>query len=406
MTQHRLLGICRTLTVLALPMLFAGCIKRAEMIAVMPDGGVELITQINGNRDDVLGGSELNGKVGDPPPSADSGWTIYNMETKQSFKIGEKNDSDNNNDSDEDEDEINLLATMSLKPGAQIPQTYAAKNAKGADAATRFITTLEIEKTTDGTYYHFKRKYIQRRWAPFEYHRKRILESDEIKKLMGNNPEAMSARDRETVITAMIDVESEQLIELLGLAIEDGNKNVPQLARLAAVKRIREITSEPELNQKVMAAMMTTNGTQDTTELEQDLHRRVDAAVAKSLTDAGTLNAVASATVHSMQAFRRKLQVSEDLEDENWFVQVILPGSIIAYNGTENPESIDPADLENTGDDSDDDPSSVVARMLGKKLKPHIDTSGFQTYTWGFEFDAICDHDVVLMATSFVPNEK
>ncbi len=388
MIDRKLLRTGQCLATFALLTILGGCVKRGEMIAVLPDGRVELVTYLHGGKGDVLGGTDPAGIVGDPTPSAENGWSISEGDSTQ-----------------HDGKNATLMATMSLAPGEKLPTTYATPNTAIASAATQFNTQVSIEKTDKGTYYHFKRTYVRRRWAPFEYHRHRILESDKIKKLMENDPESMSQQDRKTVVKAMIDVATEQQIELFNIAVSSTETSVSQLAQLSAQKRIREIASEPGIVERVMAAMMTSNGPEDATAIEKDLNRRVDTGIKDALTQAGTNQTIASGVIESLHKARRDLEVSKDLEDESWAVQVILPGKIIAHNGTEEPESIGPADLENTGKPSNDDPLSHAAHMLENKLKPYVESPGFQNYTWGFEFDALLDRDVVLMATSFVPNK-
>ncbi|GJM25851.1 MAG: hypothetical protein DHS20C16_22660 [Phycisphaerae bacterium] len=378
----------------ALVVFAVGCVKRAEIVAVLPDGQVELVSYFHGDKDDILGASDPDNAPGDPPPSAANGWNVEIKKNKEN-----------------DKDKATLIATMSLEPGRTIPKTYATPNSLVSSAATRFHTDVSIEQTSDGTYYHFNRVYVRRLWAPFEYHRKRILESDNIKALMEKEPKSMTDADRKVVVDAMVAVESEQQVELLDIAIAATGGNISnrgqisQLAQLAAIKRVREVTSEPDLRKKVMDSLVSTNGTQDSTDLEADLHRRVDDAVAKALTGAGISEAIASATVRSLHLARRDFQVSKDLEDESWDVQVVLPGRIVAHNATDDPESIDVNDLNNTGDEKDD-PIYNAALTLSAKLKPFVETPGFQNCSWSFESDALHDRDVVLMATSFVPKGK
>jgi hypothetical protein len=388
MTHFKQILTGLNLAVIALVASGGGCVKRAEFIAVLPDGRIELITGFSGDKDDILGPSDATKPAGDPAPSSAAGWNVVTKDVQE-----------------KDQTKTTLIATMSLAPGTPLPTTYAAPNSPVAPAATRFTTHISLEESSDGTYYHFKRTYARRRWAPFEYHRKQILESDDIKKLMENDPKSMTEADRKIVIDALVAVETEQQVELLDFALAGAGEGISQLAQLAAIKRVREITSQHGLGEKIMQALMSSNGAQNSTELEMDLHDRIDTAVNKALIDAGTERSIASATAKALQGARRDFQVSKDLEDESWNVQVVLPGKIIAYNGKGEPESIDPAGLDKIGDKNGDDPADDAAIILATKLKPFVDSPGFQNYSWSFKFDALLDRDVVLMATSFVPKK-
>lgn len=376
------------LAALTLMALSVGCVKRAEIIAVMPDGKVELVTFFNGDKDDVLGGSDPARPAGDPPPSSAAGWVVNSKDGK-----------------DGDKEKTTVAATMSLNAGAALPTTYADPNSAVASAATRFNTQIAIEERDNGTYYHFKRTYLRRRWAPFEFHRKQILESDNIKKLMENDPKTMSPADRKVVVDAMVAVETEQQIELLDMAISSVGNGVPQLAQLAATQQIREFTSQAGLGEKIMETLMSSNGAQNAPELEAKLHARIDAAVAKALTDAGTDHSIANATVEALQAARMEFQVSKDLEDDSWDVQVVLPGKVVAHNGSDEPETIEASDLDEPENKDSDDPTSKAAFVLAGKLRPFVDSPGLQNVSWSFKFDALQDRDVVLMASSFVPKK-
>ncbi|NOX59140.1 MAG: hypothetical protein GXP29_09830 [Planctomycetes bacterium] len=369
-----------------------GCVKRMEVIAVLPDGRVELLTMFSGDAEDITASPGESGKNGSPSPSAQSGWNVSTKTDKAETDAAER--------------KITVVATMSLKPGAALPATYAKPNSPLTASAIRFPTSIRIEKTPEGTYYHFKRTYARRLWAPFEYHRQRLLETDEIKKIMEKKPQALTQENRELLARTLIAVEREQQVELLHQSFGNTGDRIPQRVQLASLRRVREIFNDKKYSDQAMLLLLNTNGAQDTTAIEDSLAARIIDTLEQTLANGGVDKTMTKSAITEYQNARRDRLISQDLEDESWGVELLLPGKIVAHDGQDEPEPLDPSDLEIGSDEDSSDPMDDAARMISAKLKAFVDNPGFETYSWSFDAKALHDRDVVLMATSFVPNKK
>lgn len=387
MTYNKPIHLKCALAMFALLTSVVGCVKRTEVVAVLPDGGVEMVAMLHGDVNDIMG---AEGRLAnDPPPSAESGWKV-------STQLEDKKDSG--------EQEMTLVAIQSFAPGQPLPTSYASPNTPVADAAKKFYTEVRLEKTKDGTYYHFKRTYPRRVWAPFEYHRERLLETDEIKKLLEEHPANMSDANRKTVADALIAVEVEQEVELLHQAFAQSKGNIPQVAQLKAIGSIREIANDSQLTALTVTLLVKTDAGKYANTLEQDLYDRISKGVRKALVENGTSAADVTEVMKNLESARLRLEISKDLEDESWDVELALPGKIVAHDFQGNPESLDPTDLDEHEPDAEESHLDKAMRTLADRMKPFATKPGFETYSWTFDSRALHDRDVVIMAISFVPN--
>ncbi len=350
----------------------SGCIKRLEVITVFPDGSLDLRTSIEGDPDDFDSAATV--------PTAGSSWAVE----------------DETETDDKGKTTLTRTASLQVPSNAPVPGSFLPPGTEVGPDVLAFPTSLEIERRAEGTYYHFRRVYKARSWARIEYFRKRLLETDNIKKLSEKPPADLTDDERKELVKALIAFEREKTSELLDEALERLDDAVPQDAWLATWAAVRKIYEADALLDETLAVLNDANVGERAAGLERDLQDEVATIVRTTLADAGVSSTTIDNVLESYWLSRDAFRLTEDLADEQWNIAVILPGRIIGSNTRDDSE---PDDLDCTEPIKADDPLGPVAT----KLCNLEDSPGFQAIGWTFDGDALRDRDVVLMATSFVP---
>lgn len=348
-----------------------GCIRRAELIAVAPDGAADLLTLIEGEVADVRSGDAL--------PTKEVGWE-FREEAKKDH---------------EGRDTLVQTSRLHVPAGEPLPATYAKPGSPLADAALAFPTTVTIEKREDGTYYHFRRTYKARSWAWVGAKQKELLENDEIEVITKKDPADISTEERATVAKALIEFEGHKQLGILEQALEAESKRIPQDFAIKARAAAAQIYQARPLLEKVASKLLVKDEKLDTAELEAELQGKVRQTLVKSLESHGLPKESVEAALAAYDAALLRYRVSEDLGDDVWVVFVCLPGKIIAHDSTHEPVPVN-AELE----DPDDSPE---AKQLLESLLKSDFAPGFQMIQWDFDGKSLYDRDVTLRATSFVP---
>ncbi|MCH8053670.1 MAG: hypothetical protein IH895_06380 [Planctomycetes bacterium] len=366
----------------------AGCIKRSETITIFEDGRLRLTAEIVGDPDDVYNGDAM--------PTAESGWQIEDrIETDSEGKK-----------------ELTRTATREIAAGAAIPDSYAAPNSRLDLTALQFPTTVTIEHRDDGTYYHFRRTYQRREYSALQYWKDRIMESDEIKDITQTEPQELSDEQRARLAQALIDVEADQTaayVEQTGLAMADA---VSQEALLHARRGALKVYKAGGLLDQVVKLLGQEDDkiAQEVERIEGELHAQVRPAIASALHDANLGKPVIDQFLDRYELAREAFEITGDLSDESWFVEVTMPGRIIAHNSFGDSSQFFHDMLEPQMDENVTRHGLVESKVAVIKngqreivTTQHEYESRSNKVAWEFNGKALRDRDVVLMATSFVP---
>lgn len=325
--------------------LLAGCLERKETIRVTRDGAVSMHVELEGDPGDF--------DAGDPLPEKDSPWRADETTEK---------------DADGKERRIRH-ADRHFAAGHELPDAYVEERDERYATALRFPTVVEIERKSDGTYYHLKRSYQARQSA--RYNVIRELESqlfEEVKAFGGKDPAELSVEDRTKIVEALRKAESAKQVEFLQAGVSAMEKRWPQhyglLVRSALLaqyektdaREIAELLARPQSEER--DARINRFG-------ERMLAEGRD-AVRETLQKLDVPSREIEQFFAAVEVEERRRAVTEDIEDDRWEVRVELPGDLIASNATRIEDGV---------------------------------------LIWSFGGRVILDRDHVLMATSFVGRE-
>ena len=200
-------------------LLSAGCVKRTETIKIAPDGTAHLEVVFEGDPGDVHQGDAM---LAVPGP-----WTV----------------ADETEVDKEGKETLTRTGSLSVMPGDEFPTHYAGDDAELAELALDFSTSLRIEERSDGTYYHFKRVYHRRNWAPIDYFRRKLLEVG-LKKIEDKDPAEMTDQDRQAVANALVSFEGVKTLVLAEAAAANLDPPLAQDDWLAVHQGIRQVFEE------------------------------------------------------------------------------------------------------------------------------------------------------------------
>jgi hypothetical protein len=345
-----------------------------EVVTVYPDGSADLVAIMEGDPADIHDGDAL--------PTDDTGWKT--REETQKDKDGKET--------------LARFATMHLDAGKQPPASYAKPGTPLADVALVMPAEIAVEKRDDGTYYHFRRTYKAREWARTGYWRHKLLESDEMNALGKKEPSEITPEERQKMAHAFIDYERRRQLVFLDEAADMMQPHIPQdiwlQTRNAAVKTY---DAEPVI-ERAAALFVKEGGEVDATALEKELKGKLRESLTKELES----RKVAGSAVERLLAAYDKVQlnyaITEDIGDDAWAVQVLLPGKIVGHDATEEPVAIGPQNP--WGADVPAELQAVLKSIEGTKV-----AAGYQTVKWEFDGEALWDRDVTVRASSFVPKQ-
>lgn len=345
-----------------------GCLRRIEIIDVRPDGSVELTTRIEGDVEDVRTGSAM--------PSHAGGWSVEEKEEKE----GER---------------TKLVITARQKVaraapgGGEIPETYATAGSETAGLDVRFTTSVRVERRSDGTYYHFERRYQPRRWAQLNYYHETLIKTGDVRVLAEKDPKELKEHEREQLAQKLIEVEAHKTMELLSAAGAD----LPPEAVQSAQMRAFSIYADPKITADIVGLLGGDVEGEAVERVEEHILQDVRRVVEEALAGAGVSQQAIRAYFERYDRARLEYGLSEDLADDHWLVAVRMPGRIIAHNVF--AEESQPSDLPQSGAEF------VEAVMADDDFPRGPDRCG-----WAFEGPALYDREVVLRATSFVAAEQ
>lgn len=290
-------------------LLLGGCLEREESIEIAADGSVKVTHELRGD------GGDLDGGAASLPMSAPFAVERF---------IREKENGD---------EEHVVVAKIGYANVSEMPESFADPDDPKASKALRFTTKLITEEREDGTHYIFIRRYEPRSWATFSYHRNREI-PEEVQEIMNSGPiTELDTDDRQRVLVALGNYERRKNHVWASQALEafELDESLRLLAELAVNRAIDRYFSErltlPHLERLVH--LPEPEIVEEAARIEHDLiHVALDAA-----TERLELDADARASFEEeLGLARHEFMVNEDLSDENFTVNVAMPGRLIEDN--------------------------------------------------------------------------
>lgn len=323
----------------AICLVLAGCVKRKETITVHEDGSVTLAIQTEGDRADVETGSPMLVKT--------DGWEFsHKLEVDKDGK-----------------ETLKLSAGSTIAAGQPIPDVYPTNDKDQPTLAVRHPTSLTVERRSDGTYYHFRRVYLARRWAPVNYWRHELIE-EPLERSDAESVEEMSDEKKQEIVQNLIQFEALKQLSFARTAAEAVQPPIPQDVWLAACDAVRKAADaidkkellerlERENDDPAHKEAVGTKPAGDAAPAEGDsksqdaadpageeltrLGRQYQEKIGDALRQALQAKRIGAETLDAFQKAydteMRRFATTEDYGDEEWEVTVTMPGAIVGHNG-------------------------------------------------------------------------
>lgn len=293
-------------------LLATGCLERKETIRVSRDGSVKMTVTIKGQPADF--------DTGDALPERGGPWKVEadRMES----------------DPDKSESRVRV-ATFEGRKGEPIPDSFVDERNPNYETSLRFPTTMNIEKRSDGEYFHFNRRYLARQDARYEIWNQALKET--VDKVAGKDPSDMTDEQRRELVGALRASESLKRAEMVTAAVETmEDREWPQDYGLRLRRAVLE--TYERVNMDDIVTLMGSPAGEDR-----------DMAI--NAIGAGLVEKVADRLRHELRELRvrtgdverffdayaaeeARRSVTEDLMDETFRVELELPGEIVAHNAT------------------------------------------------------------------------
>ena len=290
-----------------------GCLKRKEMIRVARDGSVQMRVEWEGDPEDFAKGDAL--------PTEHTGW-----KTQDEIVTDE-----------EGKEERHLVATQRFAAGRALPESYADPRGPQYGIALMFPTMVEIERRSDGTYYHFTRVYESRAHARYNIHHELLKkEIDALKELGGKDPAELTDQERRRLISVLRTLEALKQAEYVAAGVAALEEEWPQVYGLlcrralldhfekADVAQVVELLGQPQTPERDEA--VNAFGT-ELIETARDVLRR-------QMQELRVRSDQIELFFAAYDEEEARWAVTEDIDDEHWEVRVELPGEVVAHNGT------------------------------------------------------------------------
>ncbi len=325
MNTYRKVGF---VVILGATICLSGCLKRKETIVVNSDGSFDIHHQIKGDVEDMeTGAAKL--------PGSATGFVVKNW---VSLRIAESAKGTVNGrplDRKKNTEHVHE-ATAHFDNAAMVPTSYLASGTPLAEAALRFTTELEVVEEKTRTIYRFTRRYFPRKWANYDTFWRRSFAPD-LQELMDSDKLDWKKLDQETrrrFVAAMVDWERAKITfwateALSSLKLSPRDRADLRMNLHADLK----LWTEQEMPVQWVKELM--NQGDDRIEDEtRKVHRRVLDFLCKRIKDFAKAQPAALARfLKSYALARREYDVTEDLNDEDFVVEVKMPGTILRHNG-------------------------------------------------------------------------
>ncbi len=328
--------LARTIVSLLLPILLvallSGCIERKEHITIKPDGSVRMIIEHETDSFDEM-------YLGDAWPRLDGGWLADNWTEID----------------DNGKETFHLKAEMTFPWGFELPSHYEIDADPFPGTATRFPTTLTIEERRDGTYYHFRRTYTARPWAPIAKLREEVEErlglrdeppdDDEAKQRefgqemlapVGDDSIKQELARQRATIEALAEYEVIKIRTFARSALDDVAPDAPQDVWLTVHAALARQTGQLDYDRLLELVV----GVDDPVN-EEALQAEAEAfdarardAINVALRESGWISASKiNEFFRRLDWHRTYFEITEELADDAFSIEVTMPGEIVGHNG-------------------------------------------------------------------------
>lgn len=304
-----------------------GCLDRTETIVVAKDGRVKITHEWKGSPADIEGGAAAR------PETA-----IWNTTTS----IGTS-------------DEARLSAWAEFGSIAEVPTNFADADPNLTPAQLSWSTTLDVERIGDIVRRTFRRTYRRFDWSGVAEAQRQALTKD-IEKLfkippskvegsittdnVPTKPKDLSNDDEIKLIRALIEYER---LKCLIFAAGGVAAIVRPKGMMEAAKDRAEATVDGFFGRKVSiesaGALLRLESAEIETQIKE-LERQLDAELVENLAE------IVAATPKERKAIalgiareRRAFAVAEDISDEEFKIEVTLPGKIVMHDGEQKGPS-------------------------------------------------------------------
>ncbi len=315
-----------------------GCLEREEKIVVNPDATATVSVHITGDKSDY--------EHGDAMPSKAGGWALTEKPADKPAKI-------------------DVTATKSV-PLRNFPATYATTQ-EAASISLKMPTEIWIEDRPDGRYYQFKRVYHHRDDARYTLVKREWERDAKHAKLADTPPEKLTPQQRAELIDQFrnAEIEKQHQFVLAGMAAIPDR---PQDTGLRILESVAKGANAFDINASLDLLSKPPSKERDAAieKAAKDFLASIDSAIDAAIS-AEKLSPADNAAFRAAMAHEKTMrEITEDIGDENFKVELSLPGEIVASN----------------------------ANVTGPVV------------SWSFDGYALMDRDQILMATSRVPKAK
>lgn len=296
----------------AVTLILPGCIKRKESITVKRDGAVRFHLTFDGDPADFAGGDAL--------PEKSTGWSV-----KDEIK-----------DRDDGKQDQIRTATLIVGPDEPLPDSFATPGTPEYETSLRFPTELTIERRRDGTYYHFRRTYEPRAFARYNIYQE-LMKDDLGDSLDGKAPEELTPEERRRLIESFRFVEMQKHIEYVNAGIAAVWDQWPQDYGLLLGAAVREHFESADI-EPLLALLGEPQSDERDAEIDR-FGKRILEGVPEVLEDQlARLPEARTRTDAFFEAYdleEARQHVTQDLQDEQWSIEITMPGEIVAHNADE-----------------------------------------------------------------------
>jgi hypothetical protein len=328
-------------------LLLQSCVERKEHLQISSGGSIQYRLEYASDSPDDL-------YQGDAVPKPAEGWLV-------SEEI-EKHDDGNTT--------YHFKAESVFPPNRKLPAIFAAHTDSDADLYLQFPTSLKMEHRRDGTYYHFARTYLPRKWAQIAAMEERMVKAP-LAEFQDVPFEQWSPQQRMTAVRALAGFETEKMLEFAREAFKIATPDAAQDRWLLVADHLHDCVDRYDYQALLKLLELREPG--------QDEKARGDAVAAelKSFSDMTSdqlkqaMYTVANFSGSQFTSFmaefdrqKKAYEISQDLGDDKFEIEVEMPGEIVASNA---------------------------------------DSTAGNTAKWSFDGEMMRDRELELLVTSRVP---
>lgn len=289
----------------------SGCLERKETIRVQRDGAVRMEMEIKGGPADFDGPATL--------PTREAGWRV----------------SDETHEGQQGTEQVRTVRA-DYRRGEPLPDAFATPDTEEYETGLRFPTEVTVERRRDGTYYHFRRTYPARPFARYEYYREYAREHvfDIEAALENRSLQDLPRAEQEQVLRALQFVEYGKHLEDLKEAMSELEEPWPVDRVLRLETALQQHFAHPPIDAvlDVLNAPEEQRDEAAVDEIASQFLREIDPLYVEALTAGGASDRTIDLFFRQLDLATARRAVTEDLGDEEWTIELELPGEILWHN--------------------------------------------------------------------------